>query len=238
MKDTDACASHSPARSCAQGERVVGARLVVVSWTSARLVVIAAALLPATLIHAALPTRTEIEPEGVTSLAGQLLVASPQLRQPIFDHAVILLAQHSREGALGIIINRPAAERPVAALLTAAGADASGVSASVRIFIGGPVDPGAGLVLHSAEYKSTGTLAIDSQLALTGTPDVLRDIGLGKGPSKSIVAFGYSGWAPLQLESEVAQGVWITVPEDPVLVFDEDRSKVWADAYARRKTLP
>jgi putative transcriptional regulator len=214
---------------------VVGARLVVVSWTSARLVVIAAALLPATLIHAALPTRTEIEPEGATSLAGQLLVASPQLRQPIFDHAVILLAQHSREGALGIIINRPAAERPVAALLTAVRADASGVSASVRIFIGGPVDPGAGLVLHSAEYKSTGTLAIDSQLALTGTPDVLRDIGP---PSKSIVAFGYSGWAPWQLESELAQGVWITVPEDPTLVFDEDRSKVWADAYARRKTLP
>ena len=198
-------------------------------------------LLPSAVVSVLLAMLlTAAAPEATSSgsLAGQVLIAAPTIGDPRFYHAVILMIRDDKSGALGIIINRPAAERPVAALLTAVGADASGVSASVRIFIGGPVDPGAGLVLHSAEYKSTGTLAIDSQLALTGTPDVLRDIGLGKGPSKSIVAFGYSGWAPLQLESEVAQGVWITVPEDPALVFDEDRSKVWADAYARRKTLP
>ena len=73
-------------------------------------------------------------------------------------------------------------------------------------------------------------------MALTVAPDVLRDIGLGKGPSKSLVAFGYAGWAPAQLENELAHGVWVTVPEDVSLVFDDDRAKVWADALARHKT--
>ena len=68
-------------------------------------------------------------------------------------------------------------------------------------------------------------------------PGVLRDIGLGKGPKKSLVAFGYAGWAPSQLENELAHGVWVTVPEDPGLVFDDDRANLWTDAMARHKTI-
>lgn len=192
-----------------------------------------ALLLPATLLHAALPTDEDVS--GPTSLAGQLLIATPQLRQPIFDHAVILLAQHSREGALGIIINRPLDTRPIAALLAAFGVDASGVSNNVRVFVGGPVDLTVGFVLHTADYHRPDTMDIDGRVALTGAADVLRDIGLGKGPRKSLVAFGYAGWAPSQLEDEIKHGVWVTLPEDPELIFDDDRSKVWADALARRK---
>jgi putative transcriptional regulator len=110
--------------------------------------------LPATLLHAALSTEPEVS--GRTSFAGQLLIASPDLRQPAFDHAVILLARHSRGGAVGIVINRMAEKRPIAGLLAAFGADASGVSDSVRVFVGGPVEPGAGFVLHSAEYHRPG----------------------------------------------------------------------------------
>ena len=95
----------------------------------------------------------------------------------------------------------------------------------------------SGFVLHSAEYRRADTLDIDGRVALSAAPDVLRDIGLGKGPSKSLVAFGYAGWAPSQLEDEMAHGVWVTVPEDPALVFDDDRAKVWADAMARHKTV-
>lgn len=192
-----------------------------------------AALLPARLLHAALPTDPDVS--GRTSFAGQLLIASPDLRQPEFDHAVILLAQHSHSGAVGFVINRMAEKRPIAGLLTALGADGSGITDSVRVFFGGPVDPAAGFVLHSAEYHRPETLDIDGQVALTSAPDVLRDIGLGKGPSKSLIAFGYAGWAPSQLEGEIAHGVWVLVPEAPALVFDTDRAEVWTEALALYK---
>ena len=213
----------------------------MLAWTYKRWILAAAAMvLPATatLLHAALPTAPTAPRDlsGPTSYAGQLLVASPDLRQPVFDHAVILLAQHNREGAFGIVINRPIDKRPIAALLDAFGADGSGITDSVRVFRGGPVDVATGFVVHSAEYRLHDTLDIDGRVALTVAPDVLRDIGLGKGPSKSLVAFGYAGWAPSQLEDELAHGVWVTVPEDLSLVFDDDRAKVWADALARHKT--
>jgi putative transcriptional regulator len=198
------------------------------------LLLAAALVLPATLLHAALPSEPDIS--GSTSFTGQLLIASPDLRQPEFDHAVILLAQHNREGALGIVINRPAKTRPIADLLKAFGVDPGGISGTIGIFLGGPVDPSVGLVLHSAEYSRPDTLDIDGRVALTIGPDVIRDIGLGKGPDKSLVAFGYAGWAAAQLDNELAHGVWMTVPEDPALVFDDDRTKVWADALARHKT--
>jgi putative transcriptional regulator len=216
------------------GRRRVEAQLIVRSWNYTRWIFAAAAVLvPATLIHAALPTDTDI-PDRVW-LAGQLLIASPHLRQPPFDHAVILLAQHNREGAFGIVINRPVDRRPIARLLAAFGADASGVTDSVRVFVGGPVDPAVGLVVHTADYRQPDTLDIDGRVALSAAADVLRDIGLGKGPNKSLLAFGYAGWKPSQLEEELAHGMWVTVPEDPALVFDADRSKVWADALARYK---
>jgi putative transcriptional regulator len=196
--------------------------------------ILAAWLLPASLLHAALPTDPDLS--GPVSFAGQLLVAAPELRQPEFDHTVILLAQHNREGALGIVINRPITERPIAELLKAFGADSDGVRGSVGIFSGGPVEPAVGVVLHTVEYSRPDTLDIDGRVAMTLGSDVIRDIGLGKGPLKSLVAFGYAGWAAAQLEDELAHGVWITVPEDPALVFDDDRAKVWADALARHKS--
>jgi putative transcriptional regulator len=208
----------------------------VQAWTCGRFFFAAAAIvLPATLLHAALPA-TQPDLSGPTSFAGQLLIASPELRQAAFDHVVILLAKHNLEGALGIVINRPLGTRPIAGLLSAYGGDASGISSSVRVFLGGPVDPTIGFVLHSADYRVADTLDIDGRVALTGGVDVLRDIALGKGPGKSLVAFGYAGWAPSQLENELAHDMWITLPEDPALVFDTDRAKVWADALARHKT--
>jgi putative transcriptional regulator len=200
-----------------------------------RWIVLAALLIaPATVLHAARPAEPDVS--GPTSLAGQLLIAAPELRQPAFDHAVILLARHTREGALGIVINRPGKMHPIADLLAAFGADTSGVQGDIQIFIGGPVDPGIGFVVHSAEYQGPDTLDIDGRVALTIAPDVLRDIGLGKGPKKSLVAFGYAGWGPAQLENELAHGVWITMPEDPALVFDDDRARLWDEARARKKS--
>ena len=170
---------------------------------------------------------------GRTSLAGELLIAAPAMSGPTFARTVILMAQHNKDGAFGIVINRPVDTHSIASLLQAFGADANGMTASVRVFLGGPVNPEAGFVIHDADYHRPDTLDIDGQVAVSAAPDVLRDIGLGKGPRKSLVAFGYAGWAPSQLDDEIAQGAWYTVPEDPALVFDDDRTRVWSDALAR-----
>ena len=193
----------------------------------------AAIVLSAGVLHAALPTDSDTS--GRTSFAGQLLIAAPALQGSPFERTVILMAQHSREGALGIVINRPLDERPIAGLLQTFGFDATGVNDSVRVYLGGPVSPEIGFVIHSVDYHLANTIYIDGKVALTAAPDVLRDIGHGKGPAKYLVAFGYAGWGPSQLDDEIARGDWYNVPEDPALVFDDDRANVWADAMARRK---
>jgi len=192
-----------------------------------------AVALPVAVLHAALPSEPDVS--GRTSFAGQLLIASPDMGDP-FDHAVILMAQHNRDGALGIVINHPLARRPIANVLTALGADADGVTDSVQIFLGGPVSPTIAFVLHSADYHRPDTMDIDGRVALSAAAEVLRDIGLHQGPKRSLLAFGYAGWAPSQLDDEIARGAWVTAPEDPALVFDEDRSKVWTAALALYKS--
>ena len=201
-----------------------------------RLVVAAIAIVtPAAMLHAALPTAPEVS--GRTSFAGQLLIASPSLGDP-FDHAVILMVQHDRKGALGIVINRPITRRPIAAVLAALGADATGVSDGVLIFLGGPVSPNIAFALHSADYRRPHTTEIDGRAALSDAGEVLRDIGRGEGPKQSLIAFGYAGWAPAQLDDEIARGAWVAAPENPALVFDTDRAKVWTDALALHKNEP
>src|SRR5262249_20217114 len=114
------------------------------------------------------------------------------------------------------------------------GEEAPAVAGSVVIFAGGPVQPEIGFVVHSADYHRAETLAIDGRVAMTSSREILRDIANKQGPQKSLIAFGYAGWAPGQLEGELAHGFWFTAPEDPALVFDLDRDKVWDDAMKRR----
>jgi putative transcriptional regulator len=171
------------------------------------------------------------------SLAGQLLVATPEMGDPRFRHAVILMVQHDSKGALGIVINRPVEQVPAAKLLDALGLDSKGSTGQIELFAGGPVQPEVGFVVHSTEYHRSGTVDIDGRVAMTVNPEVLRDIGHNEGPRQSLVAFGYAGWGPGQLDAELAQGAWFTVPEDPKLVFDADRDKLWDDLLKRR-TIP
>ena len=120
-------------------------------------------------------------------------------------------------------------------LLEALGGDGSGLTGSVPIFLGGPVGPDMAFVIHNADYRHDDTLDIDGRVALSEAADVLRDIALGKGPANSLIALGYAGWAPSQLEDEIARGAWVMVPENPKLVFDDDRANVWTDAMALYK---
>lgn len=173
---------------------------------------------------------------GVTggSLKGQLLIAAPEMGDPRFVQAVILMVRHDKDGALGIVINRPAGEVTYAELLKAIGETGTAQPGTVRIFAGGPVEPTAGFVLHSAEYHRPETQDIDGGIALTTSAGVLHDIAAAKGPRKCLIAFGYAGWAPGQLETELMNHDWFIATADPALVFDEDRGLVWRDAMARR----
>ncbi len=173
-------------------------------------------------------------PPAQPSLAGQLLIATPEMSDPRFAHAVILLIKHDKDGAVGLIINRPIGALPVAKLLSAAGQDGTGVNGTIRVCLGGPVQRDVAFVLHSADYHGTGTVAIDDELAMTLDPRILDDIGHGKGPHKSLIAFGYAGWGPGQLEDEIARNSWYTAPESPKLIFDDPPSRIWRDALARR----
>ena len=168
------------------------------------------------------------------SLAGQLLVATPDMSDPRFRRTVILMVQHNDKGALGIAINRPVSEVPIAKLLDAFGLDGKGTDGSVRVFAGGPVQPEAGFIVHSTGYHRQGTIEIDGRVAMTTNPEVLRDIAHHDGPRQSLVAFGYAGWGPGQLENELALDGWFTTPEEPALVFDFDRDKLWDEAMKHR----
>ena len=193
---------------------------------------VVATIVPAALVVAALPTPTET-PEG-SFLVGQLLIASPAMGDPRFDHTVVFMVRHNKDGAFGIVINRPIGGRSIASLLKALGDTESTATESVPVYRGGPVQPELGFILHSAEYHRAETVDVDGHVAMTSSPDVLRDIANKSGPKKVLVAFGYAGWAPGQLEGELARNAWFTAPEDSAIVFDDDRDDVWDHAMKRR----
>jgi putative transcriptional regulator len=202
------------------------------NWIKLTLAALAALVLPATLLHAAL--QNPADQPGGTSLAGQVLIASPEMGDPRFAHAVILMVRHNASGAFGVVINRPLGERPLASLLEALGEKDDSVTGNLQIFSGGPVEPEAGFVIHSPDYHRAETIDIDDHLAMTASREILRDIIHQRGPQKSLVAFGYAGWAGGQLEGELAQRAWYTASQDSKLIFDVEREKVWDAAMARR----
>jgi putative transcriptional regulator len=192
--------------------------------------VAALALVP--FLRAALPAPAQAP--AVASLAGQLLVAAPTMGDPRFERTVILMVRHDKDGAFGITINRPVAERSLAALMEIVRESGTAAEGTVRIFAGGPVQPEVGFVVHSGDYHGTGTIDINGHLAVTSSRDILREIIHNSGPKQSLIAFGYAGWAPGQLEGELARRDWVIAPGDSKLIFDQDRDKVWDFAYAQR----
>ena len=199
-----------------------------------------APMIAAAVILAPAALRIDVAPRAAAQtaaaapLTGQLLVASPAMSDPNFGRTVILIIQHDQNGALGIVINRPAGDRPLTDLLDTPGEKDTTAAGNVRIFAGGPMQPEIGFVVHSTDYHGATTRDLNAGVAMTSSRDILRDIGNAKGPQKSLIAFGYAGWAPGQLEGELARREWVVAPGDAKLVFDEDREKVWDAAFAAR----
>src|SRR4029077_15856 len=176
------------------------------------------------LLEAPAPTAAQAPTRWLT---GQLLVASGSMTDPRFARTVLLMVRHDNDGALGIVINRPLGERPLKEMLELLGVPDAAVIGKVPIFLGGPVQPELGFVVHSPEYRGSDTVDIDGRVAMTSNREIVRDIATGKGPKQSLIAFGYAGWRAGQLEGEIALRAWVTAPADTALIFDEDRTKVW-----------
>lgn len=172
--------------------------------------------------------------DGNDSLAGSLLVAAPELGDPNFEQTVVLLIQHDDQGAMGVVINRPYGTAPTGELLRRLGVDAGNAQGVTKLFYGGPVQPEIGMVVHGTDYALPSTRLVAQGIAVTSDPKVLADIAQGTGPHQAIPVLGYAGWAPGQLESELAQGAWFTLPADPALIFTTGSAQLWRTAYARR----
>lgn len=178
----------------------------------------------------------DVQAQDGSVRSGDLLVASPELGDPNFRHTVVLVIDHDRSGAMGIVVNRVAEvmlRDDLLALLGLDDGDASG-DTSVAIHDGGPVGREYGFVLHDAGYADATTTTVAEGIAVSLGGDVLRAIGTSDGPLHYIVAFGYAGWGPGQLEAELAEGAWVLAPAEQALVFGGDGDGAWERALAAR----
>jgi putative transcriptional regulator len=163
-------------------------------------------------------------------LDGQMLIAMPSMRDERFARSLIYVCAHSSEGAMGIVVNQPAANIKFPDLLVQLDviSDADRIqlppsAGAVQVLKGGPVEPGRGFVLHSSDFFiENSTLPIDEGICLTATLDVLKAIAQGDGPGNALLALGYAGWAPGQLETEIQDNGWLHCSADPDLIFGPD----------------
>jgi len=161
------------------------------------------------------------------SLRGKLLIAMPSIKGDEFERSVVFLCAHSEDGAMGLVINRPAPRMVFADLVEKLELDeTSDEILQLPIMLGGPVKQFQGFVLHSSDYKAGETLRVGGDFSLTATTDVLKAIAIGRGPRSKILALGYSGWNPGQLEDEIMHNGWLHCDADPALVFGTAHAKL------------
>ncbi len=183
---------------------------------------------------------------GSGYLDGKLLLAMPSMKDPRFERAVIFMCAHSADGAMGIVVNQRASHITFPKLLEQLGIVTEPDPESIRIPLekmavhtGGPVETGRGFVLHTSDYYSAdSTLPIDDSVSLTATLDILRAIAAGSGPVRSLLALGYAGWAPGQLEHEIQSNGWLICPADNDLVFDTSLETKYDRAMAKLGVHP
>jgi putative transcriptional regulator len=179
-------------------------------------------------------------------LDGQLLIAMPGMSDPRFDRSVIYLCAHSEQGAMGIMINKAAPMMSFGELF--AQLDIRGEDGLIEpppelmarpVLFGGPVEQGRGFVLHTSDYfTADSSLPVSETIALTATVDILRAMASGKGPERAMLALGYSGWAPGQLENEIQHNGWLTCQADETLLFGLEVEARYEAALRKLKIDP
>ncbi len=182
------------------------------------------------------PTAQASHEEGY--LSGQILVAMPNMQDPRFAGTVICLCAHSPEGAMGIIINKPIEGMSFDELLKQLELEPVPPQRRIALIQGGPVEGGRGFVLHTKDWTSDASLPVAEDLALTASVDILKAIAGGGGPRSGILALGYAGWGPGQLEDEIQANSWLSVDPDEALLFGEGHDGKWRQAMAKLRVDP
>lgn len=175
-------------------------------------------------------------------LDGQFLIAMPRMSDRRFARSVIYMCAHSAQGAMGLIVNQRAPHISFPQLLGKLSIASSQPEAEIvrpdlidmDVHVGGPVDTGLGFVLHSSDYfAADSTLPINEDVSLTATLEILRAIAGGTGPNRAILALGYAGWRPGQLEDEIQANGWLHCPADLDLLFDRDLDQKYERALSK-----
>lgn len=178
-------------------------------------------------------------------LDGQLLIAMPGMSDPRFDRSVIYMCAHSEQGAMGIIINKATPMMSFGELLSQIDLGSEDGQAppaelmQMPVLFGGPVEQGRGFVLHTSDYfTADSSLPVAENIALTATVDILRAMARGEGPQRAVLALGYAGWAPGQLENEIQHNGWLTCQADEELIFGLDFNDRYTAALRKLKIDP
>ncbi|MDR3536536.1 MAG: YqgE/AlgH family protein [Acetobacteraceae bacterium] len=176
------------------------------------------------------------EPDGF--LTGQLLIAMPAMADPRFAQTIICICAHTPEGAMGIVLNRPLERPSFADLLRQLDIGPTPPRREIAMCAGGPVDIARGFMLHTPDWTDQGTLLVGETMALTASLDVLRAVAADRGPRACILALGYAGWAPGQLDQEIHANTWLSVDAEESLVFDSVHETKWRRAFDRLHVDP
>ena len=167
-----------------------------------------------------------------THLTNHLLIAMPNLRDPNFEHTVTYICEHNENGAMGIVINRPI-DIDIGEVFEQMQIPVSSPEATgARVFLGGPVEEQRGFVLHTQPAKWDSTLRVTDELSVTTSRDILEAMARGEGPEQALIALGYAGWGSGQLEQEILDNAWLSVPADRAILFDLPPARRW-EAAAR-----
>jgi putative transcriptional regulator len=166
-----------------------------------------------------------------TDLSNHFLLAMPNMADPNFSGAVVLIAEHSERGALGLVVNKPTTMTLATLLERIDLTHKDDEQARLPVYFGGPVQTDRGFVLHQPPGDWNSTVTIGPDLSLTTSKDVLEAVAEGEGPKRLLVTLGYAGWGPGQLEAEISQNAWLTVKADPALLFDTPAEDRFVQAY-------
>jgi putative transcriptional regulator len=167
-------------------------------------------------------------PSTITELTGKLLIAMPDMGDPRFEKSVVLVCAHSEDGAMGLIVNKPVPSVDFSTLAEQLDLPTEGPVPRLPLHFGGPVETGRGFVLHSTDYQSpTASMEIPGGYRMTTTLDVLEELAAHRGPKERLLALGYAGWGPGQLEGEIQHNGWLTAEADAAIIFSRDNGGKW-----------
>lgn len=166
------------------------------------------------------------------SLQGNFLISTAKMPDPRFREKLIFMCGHTQEGAIGLVVNNPLPDVRLDEILKSADIPVPDIELP-PVYVGGPVEMGSGFILYTADYQAESQLQVSATVCLSSDPKILQDIALNKGPSSYLFLLGYAGWGPGQLENELTDNGWLTLPGEDDVIFHTPDSQKWKVAAQR-----